>query len=501
MAENAEHGAGSAVATAPDERRAGADAADSIRTPPKGLAILLLVGPAFVWSAEYIGTGEVILATRAGAILGTAILWAVVLGIFLKYWIGMSGARYTACTGEGMIDMFARIPGPRNWAVWIVLFVQFFAGALSIGAVATAAGAFLNTLLPAVDGRIAGWVIAFCALAIAWTGVFDLLKAVMSFFVILIVIGAVYVAFKVFPGLGVFVQSFSFQIPDVPAWAQAQGVQNNPWREIMPLLGWGAGGFASQVWYTYWVLGAGYGAAEGRGYGRPADVGALRSMTRSAAEKIKGWCRVVYTDATIALIIGVAVTGAFLVAGAGVLRTMQTVPQGQNEKLAGNIARIFSTQWGQVGGTIFLVAGVAALLGTLCGQLAGWPRLLADSFRLTIPAIPKHFSWKTQFRFFLVIFFLSNMIIVYQFQANPIQIVRTAAILDGILLTALQAIWVAVGLYVVLPWMVSRDAWEVLRPSWILAVGLAAGAIVFGYLTIREVLIPFYQFLRLQIGG
>jgi hypothetical protein len=40
-----------------------------IKTPPRGLAILALVGPSFVWAAEFIGSGEVILATRTGAIL------------------------------------------------------------------------------------------------------------------------------------------------------------------------------------------------------------------------------------------------------------------------------------------------------------------------------------------------------------------------------------------------------------------------------------------------
>ena len=50
----------------------------TIPIAPKGLAILAIVGPAFVWCAEYIGSGEVILATRMGAIsricrtLGTA---------------------------------------------------------------------------------------------------------------------------------------------------------------------------------------------------------------------------------------------------------------------------------------------------------------------------------------------------------------------------------------------------------------------------------------------
>jgi len=62
----------------------------SIPVAPKGLAILLLVGPSLVWAAEYIGSGEVILATRTGAILGTTVLWAVVLGVFLKWSWGCS---------------------------------------------------------------------------------------------------------------------------------------------------------------------------------------------------------------------------------------------------------------------------------------------------------------------------------------------------------------------------------------------------------------------------
>ena len=76
----------------------------TIKKAPTGLAVLALVGPSMVWAAEYIGSGEVVIATRTGAILGIAVLWAVVIGVFLKFWIGVSGARYTVCTGEGMID-------------------------------------------------------------------------------------------------------------------------------------------------------------------------------------------------------------------------------------------------------------------------------------------------------------------------------------------------------------------------------------------------------------
>ena len=124
-----------------------------IKKPPIGLAAFALVGPSMVWAAEYIGSGEVIVATRTGAILGSSILWALVLGVFLKFWIGMSGARYTVCTGEGMIDMFDRIPGPKHWAVWIVLVAQFAAAAFSIGALATAAGVFINSIMKRTPGK------------------------------------------------------------------------------------------------------------------------------------------------------------------------------------------------------------------------------------------------------------------------------------------------------------------------------------------------------------
>jgi Mn2+/Fe2+ NRAMP family transporter len=457
----------------------------TIRVPPTGLAVLALVGPAFIWCAEYIGTGEIILATRTGAILGNGVTWAVVSGIFLKYWIGMSGARYTVCTGEGMIDMFDRIPGPRHCVVWIVLVAQFFSAAISIGSVASAAGVFINSLVP-ISPCFGGWCVTIFSLALVWSGGFDILKAAMSLFVLIIIVGVLYVAISVFPGFSTLLQGFLVHVPAVPDWAYSQaGASQNPWKEILPLLGWAAGGFASQVWYSYWVLGAGYGSAHGREYGVPADLAKLRAMTRAGADKVRGWCRVVYTDATIAMIIGNTVTVGFLMAGAGVLRPLRLAPQG--EQVATTVAQIFSSRWGAFGGFIFMFSAVIALIGTQVGQLAGWPRLLADSFRICIPGFQKRFSWKTQFRGFLVFFFCTNMIIIFSLGPKPVVIVQLSAILDGLLLTPLQALWVAIGLFVVMPRLYQEDVGKLLRPHWIVAVGLAVAFIVFGYFCVFQI--------------
>jgi Mn2+/Fe2+ NRAMP family transporter len=487
-----------------------------IEKPPVGLAAFALVGPSFVWAAEYIGSGEVILATRTGAILGTAVLWAIVVGIFLKCWIGMSGGRYTVCTGEGMIDMFNRMPGPRHWAVWVVLVVQFIAGTFSIGAVVTAAGVFVNSMLPAAFiagtstvisnlagilpfeklhvapeqvGRafpaLCGWVVTFTAVAIVWSGLFNVLKMVMSFFVLIIVLGVLYVAVHVFPSIGTLLKSLTFSVPPIPEWARSlEKTGNNPWKEVLPLLGWGAGGFASQVWYTYWVLGAGYGAAAGRGYGRAADVASLRTMTRELAERVKGWCRVLYLDSSLAMIIGIVVTSSFYIAGAGILGPEKIAPKGPD--VAIKLSTLFSSQWGAWGGFLFMLAGAAALISTQIGQLAGWPRLLADSCRICIPGFDKRLTWKWQFRLFLLFFLCANMVIVFCFKEKPVILVQFAALLDGLLLTPLQAIFVAVGLFIVMPKLLSSEATSVLKPNWVFAAGLMIAFLVFAYFCIVQ---------------
>jgi len=81
---------------------------------------------------------------------------------------------------------------------------------------------------------------------------------------------------------------------------------------------------------------------------------------------------------------------------------------------------------------------------------------------------------------------LTSMIIVFSFGLKPVFLVKISAILDGLLLTPFQALWVFSGLYIVMPKMLSKDAKRILKPHWIFAVGLTAAFFVFGYFCVFQ---------------
>ncbi|MEA2062260.1 MAG: hypothetical protein U9P14_01060 [Gemmatimonadota bacterium] len=260
---------------------------------------------------------------------------------------------------------------------------------------------------------------------------------------------------------------------------------SNAWAELLPVFGWAAGGFASQAWYSYWILESGFGMAGSGGFGRPADEKFLRNMDSGTAERLKGWCRVVYCDAGLALALGTVVTCCFLVAGAGVLGANHLAPSGP--RVAIELSEMFGAFWGRTGAVLFLLAGTAAMISTNLCQFAGWPRIMSDCLRVLFPRLVSTANSRFVYRLFVVVFLVSNTVLINTFGVKPVMLVKLGAILDGILLSPLQAILVAVALYLVMPRMLSKEARKVLRPGPAILIGLIISAAVFGYFAVVKI--------------
>src|SRR5688500_11410174 len=91
---------------------------------PKGRQIFKWLGPGFLWMVSAAGSGELLFTPRIGALYGYALLWALAAAVALKWFINREIGRYAVCTGESVLRGFATLPGPRNWAVWVILLPQ-----------------------------------------------------------------------------------------------------------------------------------------------------------------------------------------------------------------------------------------------------------------------------------------------------------------------------------------------------------------------------------------
>ena len=56
-----------------------------------------------------------------------------------------------------------------------------------------------------------------------------------------------------------------------------------------------------------------------------------------------------------------------------------------------------------------------------------------------------------------------------------------SAVVEGLLLTPFQAAAVLIGLVWVMPRLIGKEAYAILKPGWLLRIGLVISAIVFGY--------------------
>lgn len=271
----------------------------------------------------------------------------------------------------------------------------------------------------------------------------------MTILVGILVLGILYTGFRMIPSFGSLISGlFVIKIPEVPAWAAEKYQVTNSLREMVPVLGWAGGGFTSQCWYSYWVLGAGYGMARLGQQGRGAQESLLREMTIEEAKRVRGWLRMVKADTLMAAFIGVVVVIGFVASGAGVLNPKEILPAGAAVAL--NVAEIFNHTFGRIGHYLFLLGAFAALFSIEIATFTGWPRLLSDCTRLLFPKLEK-VPWQKQYRAWIIFFAFTNMILVYTFHWRPVILVQAAATLEGAFLIPVQGILVLLGLYYVVP--------------------------------------------------
>jgi manganese transport protein len=119
--------------------------------------------------------------------------------------------------------------------------------------------------------------------------------------------------------------------------------------------------------YNYWCIEKGYAA-----YAGPRDD------SDEWKRRARGWIKVMYLDATAAMVIYTLVTAAFYLLGAAVLHQRGVIPEGN--QLIETVALIYTESLGPGVKIIYLVGAFFVLYSSLFAALAAWTRMYSDIF-------------------------------------------------------------------------------------------------------------------------
>jgi Mn2+/Fe2+ NRAMP family transporter len=304
------------------------------------------LGPGFVMAATAIGASHLILAPTAGALYGYGLLWLVTFAHLFKYPAFDFGPRYAVATNSTLLDGYARVPGPRNWALWTFLLgtvvqgVTVLAGVLSVAAV-VARAVVPDLSLVAWSGAIAG-----LGAVVLWSGRFSGLSAASKAMLTVLAIMTVIAFFARPPPPAIVIELVR---PHLPVGSLVLAAA---------MLGWMPTGLDVSVWHSMWAL-------------ERRDTWAERAGP--GPDQKRGVLAIALTDMRLGYGLSFVLAVMFLALGVAVLKPTGSVPQGG--QVAITIARLYTDVLGSWAFYPFLIAAFFGMTSTSFGVLDGFPRV------------------------------------------------------------------------------------------------------------------------------
>jgi len=305
---------------------------------------MLMLGPGLLLAATGVGGGDLATGSFVGGLLGTTVLWAVLVGALLKFVVTEGLARWQLATGDTLIEgAFARL-GPA--IVWLflpyLLLWSFFVGSAQMSACGVALHAMFPVFDDARSGKIAfGIVSGLVGLALVWYGGYRLFENVMRVCIGLMFTTVIVTAVLLWPGTAQVLEGLL--VPRIPDG----GGEGVAW--TVALIG-GVGGTLTVLCYGYWLREEGMTRAE--------DLPACRLDLAS----------------------GYLMTAAFGVAM--VIVGSNVVVEGSGAELLVRLSDRLEELLGAWGKWLFLVGTLGAVFSSLLGVWQSVPYLFADCWNL-----------------------------------------------------------------------------------------------------------------------
>jgi Mn2+/Fe2+ NRAMP family transporter len=316
--------------------------------------LLKTLGPGILFASTAIGVSHLVQSTRAGAIYGFGLLWAVVLANVFKYPFFEYGSRYANATGKSLIDGYKRLGSSALWMYLLITVGSMFF--VSAAVTAVTAGFFDNLFSLHENLGIAPSLIAFvlllvCGLILS-VGKYRTLDALIKLVAAILLVTTL-VAFLLTLAHGpVSLELSASQLfgPDVVDMAF-----------VIALMGWMPTAVDMSAWNSLWTV----ERIEQTGY-RPTLKETLFDFNLG------------YIISAVLAICFITM-GAFLLYGSG-----QALPS-RGAAFANTVITMYTDTIGTWSTVIIASAGFAIMFGTCIAVLDGYARALSRVVILLLP--------------------------------------------------------------------------------------------------------------------
>ncbi len=397
-----------------------------IQSPPRGFfGTLKKLGPGMIIAGSIVGSGELILTTKAGAEAGFWLLWLIIIGCVIKISTQIEFARHTISWGQTPLQALNGVPGPRlkvNWLVgyWTMMtvLIVFQQGGI-LGGVGqtlamswplTASGVEYNRLqdrltqdrieLKLLEARgeetshvaelqqsiatlskqaaelrepndpyLWAAILAAVTSLLLYLGRYRAIQFISTALVAIFTLATIFtlVALQMKEQWAVTTQELATGLSfHLPPTGPAGG---NPIRTALGAFGIIGIGASELIMYPYWCLEKGYARCTGP-----------RDGTTAWTDRARGWIRVLHIDAASSMVVYTLATLAFYLLGAAVLGRVGLNPEGRD--MVRTLAAMYIPVFGPLAHPLFLCGAFAVLYSTLFVAAAGNSRMVADGLGL-----------------------------------------------------------------------------------------------------------------------